>query len=712
MPPPETAAFVLCIEDNEVRDQALLLIASIRAFAGRFADSEIFAVAPRAFLGVDPATREQLATMGVTYHEEPLNTACPWYGSANRLYAAAWAAAHSSADVLIVLDSDTLVLGEPDLPGDDIDLAVRPVGVKGCASSGADDPCEPYWRDFCALAGMPVSGLPWVETTVDRQIVRASYNGGYAAIRRRSGIAEHAANLFTRSLEAGLLPTAGNAARVVSSTGRVSSLASRYWGSNQAALSIAAWSTTRRVRLLDRRTNVPLHCLADAANWHDDWRDLRPLHVHYHWMLEPPHRPLTRELLPQIGVGPAQLAWIDTHAFAAPTPPEIAVGTPVRATAPSGATSGRQLVICGMHRSGASLVASVFQRAGVDVGQELEPASAENERGHLENQDVFRLHDAMLAAAGHNGLTGDRPLATPGASFEAHAHRLIACRAALPLWGFEDPRACLFLDFWERLLPAPAYLMLYRHPVDVMLSLWRHGSGPELWQDPWLAVRSWELHNHALLAFRTQHPERCFLAQVPAVTADLPGLVRRVSERFHFELRADGVGNPLAGGELAAQQDDSGPPWRDILADALDLYERLEQAADWPATASPAGAATPGSVAALHGRESRLNATLLYKLLGGTTPAAVPLGGERAAERSMGDASDRVAELERELAVMAAERAGIAAHRNELARALTAIETSRAFRLVRAWWDVRRRLQPAAPAWRSDPAAAPPRDTP
>jgi hypothetical protein len=45
LPVQENAVFVLCIESNVIRE--LLLIESIRAFAGKLRDLEIFAVAPR-----------------------------------------------------------------------------------------------------------------------------------------------------------------------------------------------------------------------------------------------------------------------------------------------------------------------------------------------------------------------------------------------------------------------------------------------------------------------------------------------------------------------------------------------------------------------------------------------------------------------------------------------------------------------------------------
>ncbi|MGC2780797.1 MAG: hypothetical protein WA418_34695 [Bradyrhizobium sp.] len=310
----EDPAFVLCIENNAIRDQALLLIESIRAFAGRYSGADILAIAPRPALGIDAATRARLERLGATYHEAPLNTHCPDYGSANRVYAAAWAAEHSAARTLVVLDSDTLFLDEPELLGEHFDVAARPVDVKGSTTAGPGDEFEPYWQALCGLAGFPIDRLPFVQTTFDRARVRASYNGGYCVVRRESGILQRSADLFTRSVAADIRPFKARAGfRMFASTGYVPDLAAQYWGSNQAAFSIAAWSMTRRVRTLGIRYNVPLHSLAEPERWSEEWAGIAPVHVHYHWMLDLGHRARTMELLSRLGVPSDRLEWISAR---------------------------------------------------------------------------------------------------------------------------------------------------------------------------------------------------------------------------------------------------------------------------------------------------------------------------------------------------------------------------------------------------------------
>lgn len=695
---------MLCIESNETREQALLLIESLRTFGGRLAGSPILAVAPRAGLGIDARARARLDWLEVTYHEGPLNTVCPEYGSANRVFAAAWAADTCRAETLFVLDSDTLFLGEPEPLGPGCDLAVRPVDVKGSTTCGPGDPFDSYWTALGELAGIPIESLPWVETVLDHRRVRASYNGGYSVVRRSSGILQRAAEIFTRSVRADLRPYSEHAGhRVFASTGDVPSRAAEYWGSNQAAFSLAAWSTTRRVRLLDRRFNVPLHGLADPALWSDDWLDLRPLHIHYHWMLRAGQREQALRTMTRLGVPADRLEWIRSKA---PIGGRRRIPVPGR----SGAR-GRPLVICGMHRSATSLVASALQQAGLDIGRDLMGPARGNRRGHFEDRPFWRLHEDMLAAAGCTALTADDDFAPPaGGDFERRARALIEQRSGLEMWGWKDPRTCLLLDFWNALLPEACYLMLYRHPIEVALSLRRRATEPEVLDDPWTGIRAWELYNRRLLAFFERHAERCFLAQVPALTADLPAFVRRVATELDLPLRELGTSSPFLPAELTTSLEDAGEnlDGEELIPEALALYRRLEELADlasWQAGggASRAERAAPETSHAEGGRAARMAVATLFQDLRESRPAGDGGGSEstagedsrplRMALASLAESRRTAVQLRRRLAEAERLYRDAADRRDELSATLTEIERSRSFALVARWWRIAGRLR-------------------
>ena len=304
-----TMNFVLCIENNAIRDQALLLCESIRRFGGRHSRSPILAFAPRPGLGVDEATRRALAAMAVEYVAEPLNTCCPEYGSANRVFAAAWAEARSDADFIVVLDSDTIFCGEPELPMQ-ADVAVRPVDAKGSATRGPGDPFEEYWVALAKMCGTSIERLPFISTTIGSERIRASYNGGLIIARRAKGILARWAELFAQSVRAGMRPYRGSGMDVYASTGPVGTVASEYWGSNQTALALAIWASTDRVVHLPDCYNVPLHLLASEGEIDPRWAARPPVHLHYHWMFSQRHHEVALEILAQLHVPADRLAWL------------------------------------------------------------------------------------------------------------------------------------------------------------------------------------------------------------------------------------------------------------------------------------------------------------------------------------------------------------------------------------------------------------------
>jgi hypothetical protein len=241
-----------------------------------------------------------------------------------------------------------------------------------------------------------------------------------------------------------------------------------------------------------------------------------------------------------------------------------------------------------MHRSGTSLVAGLLRQSGLDIGRENFGPGIGQPRSHFEDHDFFHLHEEILAASGRSCFTADEAALDPVAPiFEERARALVAARTDRPFWGWKEPRTCLFLDLWERLLPQANYLFLYRHPVDVALSLWRRNIDLEIRRDPWLAFRAWELYNRRLLALRDRHPERCFLAHAPALAADLPGFFKRLATKLDLPLRAGDFAALYDEEELAPSCQPPRPAWEELIPQALALYTRLEAAADLASAGEP-----------------------------------------------------------------------------------------------------------------------------
>jgi hypothetical protein len=219
----------------------------------------------------------------------------------------------------VVLDSDTIFLREPAefLLPPDIDVAVRPEDLKGMSTTGPSDPCDQYWQDLCRCCGVDYHQIPWKESFVDHERVKADYNGGLVVVRSELGILRRWADFFFRSIRKGLKPhTNKNPFRT--GTGWIKPAAANLWGSNQAALSLAIWSSSRRVHELPPTYNYPLHLHdhIDAKLVYQVFPQL--VHVHYHWLLAPdarPSNPLFRRRGP---LSRAQKAWLRATVSTAP----------------------------------------------------------------------------------------------------------------------------------------------------------------------------------------------------------------------------------------------------------------------------------------------------------------------------------------------------------------------------------------------------------
>jgi hypothetical protein len=280
--------FVCCIEGTAIEAQALLLCESIRRFGGRYAKATVVAVNPRPSLPISYRSEQQLADLDVRYVCEPLNVTGSPYLTINRIVTGSWAEQHLGSAYVAVLDSDMLFVRPPSFTR--ADVGIRPVDAKGSASAGPDDPLDAYWSSMCAIAGIAADALPLVRASIDGTRLRASYNGGFCIARRSLGVFRETHRVFEVSRERDLRPLRGSALSVYASTGFVGDAASEWWGSSQAALSVAIHARARSVEVYDARYNVPLHLLAPGAGGSVPWPARAPVLLHYHWLTAPEHR--------------------------------------------------------------------------------------------------------------------------------------------------------------------------------------------------------------------------------------------------------------------------------------------------------------------------------------------------------------------------------------------------------------------------------------
>lgn len=141
------------------------------------------------------------------------------------------------------------------------------------------------------------------------------------------------------------------------------------------------------------------------------------------------------------------------------------------------------ILVLGMHRSGTSALTRCLNLLGADLGTNLmPPVSGNNQMGFWEDAEVVQIHEALLAALGHNWCDAralpDGWLYTEAA--QAARARLVDLLdrefANAALWAVKDPRMCRFVPLWrevcEQLHVALHAVLVVRHPAEVARSLY------------------------------------------------------------------------------------------------------------------------------------------------------------------------------------------------------------------------------------------------
>lgn len=120
-------------------------------------------------------------------------------------------------------------------------------------------------------------------------------------------------------------------------------------------------------------------------------------------------------------------------------------------------------------------------------------------------------------------------------------------RTAHRLWGFKDPRVCLFLPAWKHLMPDCKVVLVFRRVADCSYSLSRRhatelltASGPRdvherFFKVPDFAPRMWLIHNRALLEFARRYPDDVLAVSFESLLRGLP-LTRLVRSAWNAPL--------------------------------------------------------------------------------------------------------------------------------------------------------------------------------
>lgn len=190
------------------------------------------------------------------------------------------------------------------------------------------------------------------------------------------------------------------------------------------------------------------------------------------------------------------------------------------------------IVITGMHRSGTSFTTNYLSQCGLDIGSNLFPANEGNPLGYYEDQDILDFHRSILREHGLRAfLTSDAQIPQLTDEHRAEAAQMVAAKQKRrqALWGWKEPRTSLFLDFWDAVLNDAGedvrYLFLFRHPLDVVDSLVRRNTDPDIAESSVVGLKAWCVYNACLLDFYQRNRSRCLIQEIDHVIQNPTALV-------------------------------------------------------------------------------------------------------------------------------------------------------------------------------------------
>ncbi len=164
----------------------LLLVESIRSFAGTLSENPIWIFTPDSSKQLSTATKSRLKALDTKLISFALDKSKLPFFFASELQAIAYAESMAKTDteLLAWLDSNTLILKEPKefLIPDEKSLGFRPVHHT-LVGSRYKEPLDPFWTQIYQSCQVPEERVFPMETHVDNTIVRPYFNAGILITR-------------------------------------------------------------------------------------------------------------------------------------------------------------------------------------------------------------------------------------------------------------------------------------------------------------------------------------------------------------------------------------------------------------------------------------------------------------------------------------------------------------------------------------------------
>lgn len=196
----ESIIFGMFAENSVQLNNVLLMVESIRTFAGKHQNAPIWIYIPEELMEKESETLEKFTSFGVEVKTSEAPEDATWFFFARKVFAAATAEAEAEGETAILawLDEDTIVLDEPGefiLPKGK-NLGYRPVMHKNIGVLYTEA-VDAFWsRAYERMSVLESSLFPMV-TPADGDTIRPYFNAGCMVVRPKLGILRKWADNFT-----------------------------------------------------------------------------------------------------------------------------------------------------------------------------------------------------------------------------------------------------------------------------------------------------------------------------------------------------------------------------------------------------------------------------------------------------------------------------------------------------------------------------------
>ena len=244
----------------------------------------------------------------------------------------------------------------------------------------------------------------------------------------------------------------------------------------------------------------------------------------------------------------------------------------------------RVIVIAGMHRSGTSLAARIFQGFGVNIGNNLISANEENpldnKYGYFEDVDFENFQSNALKERGYHFLNVPSGKIKLTDLEKKEARKILSEKKSdnKNVWGWKDPRTTLFLDFWNDNIQNVHFFFVFRHPLETWLSLAKRGGWLNM--NPLDGFEAWKIYNQKILDFTRKNPEKSTIFHIKGMVHNPDHLKRIVSNYLDIDEDFD-LNNFF---DKKSLNDLVVPQWvnsylHDLDSEMMNVYDELQEKA-------------------------------------------------------------------------------------------------------------------------------------